>query len=377
MEDSPNGQNTTMKTSTLFKLGTKLPNYWLGRNLGLTKSLPTSLTVNVSYHCNSRCKTCRITSRIVKELSNEEWRKIFKNYNSEVFWLILSGGEPFLKKEIVEIARAGYKYLKPAVINIPTNGLLTNIIPGKVEEICKACPDSDIVINFSMDGVGHDHDRIRGVPGNFKKLMESYRAVKALKKKYKNLTIGIHSVISVFNFKKIPALCDYALSLEPDQYITEIAEERGELKTLGLNITPLLSEYKKAIDYVSKKVSEHKFKGLSKKTESLRISYYNLVKETLKKKTQIIPCYAGWASGQIGADGEVWSCCVRADNMGNLRSHHYNFSEVWWGKKAKEIRKSIKNKECYCPLASASYTNMLFSPKVAISVAKNFFKPKI
>jgi hypothetical protein len=45
--------------------------------------------------------------------------------------------------------------------------------------------------------------------------------------------------------------------------------------------------------------------------------------------------------------------------MLNLRSVDYDFKRVWFSKEADTIRASIKNKECHCPLANASYTNML------------------
>lgn len=114
-------------------------------------------------------------------------------------------------------------------------------------------------------------------------------------------------------------------------------------------------------------------KGLSRLTRSLRKNYYQLVKKILKKETQVIPCYAGFASAQISAEGEVWPCCVRADNMGNLRENDYNFQKIWLGENARKIRKSIKNKECWCPLASASYTNMLMHNSSLFRVIKNYF----
>ena len=45
--------------------------------------------------------------------------------------------------------------------------------------------------------------------------------------------------------------------------------------------------------------------------------------------------------------------------MLNLRSVDYDFKRVWFSKEADTIRASIKAKECHCPLANASYTNML------------------
>jgi hypothetical protein len=68
---------------------------------------------------------------------------------------------------------------------------------------------------------------------------------------------------------------------------------------------------------------------------------------------------AGVASAQIAPNGDVWTCCVRAQSMGNLREHDYDFGSVWRTGKGDALRRSIKAGECYCPLANAAYTNML------------------
>jgi hypothetical protein len=55
--------------------------------------------------------------------------------------------------------------------------------------------------------------------------------------------------------------------------------------------------------------------------------------------------------------------------MGNLREHNYDFGAVWRTGKAHQLRRSIKNRECYCPLANAAYTNMLTHGPTVIRVA--------
>ncbi|HZS76615.1 MAG TPA: SPASM domain-containing protein, partial [Ktedonobacteraceae bacterium] len=101
---------------------------------------------------------------------------------------------------------------------------------------------------------------------------------------------------------------------------------------------------------------------------------YDIVKKTLVEKRQVIPCLAGVASAQIAPNGDVWACCIRAESVGNLREHNYDFRSVWTTAEADEMRRSIKARECYCPLANASYTNMLCHvptlSSVALTVAK-------
>jgi MoaA/NifB/PqqE/SkfB family radical SAM enzyme len=151
----------------------------------------------------------------------------------------------------------------------------------------------------------------------------------------------------------------YAENSGADQFITEIAEPRVELDTVGLPITPDKAEYAAAIDRLVAHIEQRDFKGVAKITEAFRVEYYKFVKRVLDEEDQVLSCYAGWASAQIYSDGTVWPCCVRADDLGNLRDHHYDFASIWFGEKIKEVRKSIARKDCHCPLANAAYTTML------------------
>jgi MoaA/NifB/PqqE/SkfB family radical SAM enzyme len=291
------------------------------------------------------------------ELTLDEWNRVFQSLGKAPYWFTVSGGEPFMFRDLVPLIQSFYKHCEPGIINIPTNSLLYRTIPQMVEQICKSCPKAQVIINLSLDGVGEKHDKIRAVPGNFQKFELHYRALRELR--LPNLTIGIHSVISNFNVDDAPELFDYALGLNPDSYITEIAEQRVELDTIGLDITPSLDKYTRAIDQLIARLNTRQFQGISKVTETFRLRYYRLVKRTLAEETQVIPCYAGWASAQIYANGEVWPCCVRADKILNVRDVDYDFKRVWFSPEAKKIQTSIRNKECHCPLANASYTNML------------------
>jgi hypothetical protein len=90
---------------------------------------------------------------------------------------------------------------------------------------------------------------------------------------------------------------------------------------------------------------------------------------------------AGVASAQIAPNGDVWTCCIRAQSMGNLRDHGYDFGSVWRTGKADQLRRSIKAGECHCPLANAAYTNMLtHAPtvtKVATGVARSRVRARV
>jgi MoaA/NifB/PqqE/SkfB family radical SAM enzyme len=345
---------------SLTKVIPRIPALKATYRTGRVLSLPVNITVSGSYRCNSRCKTCNVWLLPNDDMTLEEWDRTFESLGRAPYWFTFSGGEPTLRKDLPDMVGSAYRHCRPGIINIPTNGIQQKIIPGSVERVLQVAPKSEVIINLSLDGVGLKHDEVRGVRNNWDRAMVTYAALKELQKDYGHLTLGIHTVISNYNVDSFPDLCEYIQrELKPDSYITEIAEERVELDTVGLGITPTAEKYTVAIDALLERMREERLNGVAEVAQAFRRRYYELVKRTLREQRQVIPCMAGVASAQIAPNGDVWTCCVRAESMGNLREHGYDFGSVWRTGKAKQLRRSIKNRECYCPLANAAYTNML------------------
>jgi MoaA/NifB/PqqE/SkfB family radical SAM enzyme len=345
---------------------------------GRVLTLPVNITVSVSYRCNSRCKTCNIWLLPNDDLVLAEWDRVFESLGDAPYWFTFSGGEPTLRKDLPEMVESAYRHCAPGIINIPTNGIQDKVIPPRIERVLQLAPKSEVIINLSIDGVGMKHNEIRGVQNNWSRAMSTYTALKELKKRYKNLTLGVHTVISTFNVDSFSELCEFVRrELKPDSYITEIAEERVELDTVGLGITPTVEQYSVSIDTLLESMREKKLNGVAAVTQAFRRQYYEIVKQTLREHRQIIPCMAGVASAQIAPNGDVWTCCVRAQSMGNLREHNYDFGSVWRTNKAGELRRSIKAGECYCPLANAAYTNMLTHGRTVMKVAADVARSRV
>jgi MoaA/NifB/PqqE/SkfB family radical SAM enzyme len=337
---------------------------------GRVLMLPVNITVSVSYRCNSRCKTCNVWLLPNDDLTLEEWDRVFESLGKAPYWFTFSGGEPTLRSDLPDMVASAYRHCQPGIINIPTNGIQDKIVPDRIERVLQATPKSEVIINLSLDGVGLKHNEIRGVRNNWARAMSTYTALMKLKALYKNLTVGVHCVISNFNVDSFRELCEFVQrELKPDSFITEIAEERVELDTVGLGITPTVEKYTVAIDTLLESMRDKQLTGIAEVTQAFRRQYYEMVKKTLREQRQVIPCMAGVASAQIAPNGDVWTCCVRAQSMGNLREHNYDFGSVWRTAKAKELRRSIKARECYCPLANAAYTNMLIHAPTVMKVS--------
>ena len=357
----------------MLELLPKLPLYWSFYRFGWPKMLPFSLVISVSFRCNSKCRTCDVWRKPNDDMSVDEWRQVFAHLGHAPFYLTFTGGEPFLRADFHELVIAGAEFCRPGVITIPTNGLLTRRILDQVGQICAAAPDTQVGINLSLDGIGPEHDEIRRVPGNWDRAMETWQGLKALQAQHQNLVLSVHTVVSKFNTGRIRDIVEGLASLEPDSYITEVAEERVELDTVGWDITPGADEYAPIADYLSARARAVPATGLARFTQAFRAQYYQLAKRVLYEQTQVIPCQAGWASGHIAPNGDVWTCCIRAEPVGNVRQTGYDLRPIWFERAGdlRRLRQSIAAKECACPMANASYANMLLHAPTVIRVARS------
>lgn len=356
--------------------------YRLAR-MGIAKPpLPINLTLSVTNKCQSRCKTCSIwrlykshPARAKDELSLEELERIFSSMG-EVYFFNVSGGEPFLRSDLPQIIAAACRHLRPAVIHVPTNALAPGLIEEKVQEILEIIrlggrPPA-FTIKPSLDGVGQVHDQIRGVDGNFDKLLDTLARLKRLKEKYPNLEIGVGTIISKYNLSHVRSTAAYAANLGLDSYISEIAEERTELFNIGNEITPSPEEYAQAIDDFNIGLKNGRIVGgeISHMTLAVRQVYYRYAIRILREKRQVLPCYAGIANVHISPYGDVWPCCVLgyAKSMGNLREFDYDFMSIWHSSRAQSVREYITRGNCYCPLANQAYSNILCNIGALFSV---------
>jgi len=339
------------------------------RLLGRPRVLPMNLTISVTNKCNFKCKTCNIAMKKDDELSLQEWQRVFQKYGKRIFWATFSGGEPFLRNDLAEIVCSFYDSCRPKIINIPTNGYFSNVIPRVTESIARRCVGSQIILNISLDDIEEKHDSIRGMPGSYRNVLTSFRSLKSMK--LANVSIGFHTVISRFNVQRIPQIYAHVRTLDPDSYVAEIAEERVELNTIGSDISPDNSLYSDAADFLISNLKFSHFNRVGKITRAFRKEYYTMTKKVLTDHRQIIPCYSGFASAQIAPTGDVWFCCIKADSIGNLRDVDYEFKRIWRSEKAHELRKRIKHGECFCPLANVSYTNIIHNIPALAKVAGN------
>jgi len=355
-------------------------NFNMAYHFQVGKPLPDNITISITRACQSACLTCdcgfdtrKGLVKINEELSLDEWLQIIDNIDWKLAFLTISGGEPSMSRNLEAVALAFAEQTRPDFVTIPTNALTPDLVLSKVEHILDKSPSqTKWHINVSVDGIGEVHDHVRGVKGNFEKCLKTIDGLITLRSRYPNLRVGVHTVVSTYTVNTIEDTVNYFKKFPLDNQISEIAEERVELGTIGRPITPF-QNYASVIPFLKQALGDREEGSIRR---SLRRSYYDMVGKWVQEPNrQHVPCTAGVASCHITEKGDLTCCCVRwvaRGLIGNLREANYDIKRLWFTEQAKKIRRSIKNQECACPLASAAYSSMLMSPRTLLKIAKDY-----
>jgi len=329
-----------------------------------------------TYKCNSKCKACNIWRAYIKnpdeenkELTLEEYKKIFRTIGSS-YWATVGGGEPFLREDIDKIIISLYEIARPKIINIPSNGSLPDITYSKIKNILKNCEDLKLILNLSLDHIGVKNDNIRGLNGSFELFKDTINKLKKIKNN--NFTLGIHTVVSKYNYKEFEQIYDYIKKFfNPDSYIIENAQIRREFMNNGAYISPDKKDLLRTLNFFISRLKRDRYKKLGRLVKAFRLNYYSSIKQFIQTGQMPYKCYAGFSSCQINPYGDVWVCAIKNYLMGNLRQKNYNFRKLWISQKAEAVREKMKSANCSCTLANTSYTNMLMDTKMKFKILWN------
>ncbi|KKQ78664.1 MAG: Radical SAM domain protein [Parcubacteria group bacterium GW2011_GWC2_38_7] len=131
------------KTDDIIKLSLDYLNKEYSKDINMK---PEELHVELTHLCNSKCITCDIwdihkrTGKSVKdEISLDDIKKLLSGSNAlkGIKTVVLSGGEPFLRPDFVDICFAIKDTLPQASLGILTNGINTEVIVSKMKQILK------------------------------------------------------------------------------------------------------------------------------------------------------------------------------------------------------------------------------------------------
>lgn len=283
---------------------------------------------NITWRCNLNCLHCYVPTNIGNsvELHTEDvFQVISELVDMKIPLLILSGGEPLLRPDILDIIKfASECGLR---VGLSTNGTLIN--RNMVRRLAEA---GVAYIGISLDGASrYTHDYIRGVKGAYERALNGIRNCL----KY-NIKTGIRTIISKRTINEIPQIIDIATRLgvsrlcfyhivptgRGKEYISENISNEERVKLIAfLCEVASLYDATEILTVCNPADGVYVYKYAAERDEELSKIIYKLLKASGG-------CSAGTKICCIGPDGSVYPCQFMNEYpVGNILKS--SLKEIW------------------------------------------------
>lgn len=312
---------------------------------------------NITRRCNLKCVHCYAHAKDIpfeNELSTQEGKGLIDDlaqFGSPV--LLLSGGEPLVRKDLPELAAYAVEKGMRAVIS--TNGtLITPAIAATLKEIGLS------YVGISLDGLEPVNDRFRGVKGAFAKAIQGIENCQAA-----GIKVGLRFTVNKANVTEIPGIFDLLEEMEIPRvcfYHLVYAGRGSKLVEDDLSH----EETRAAVDLIMDRTRDLHDRGKPK--EVLTVDnhadgpylYLRLLKDDPERAKQVLELLemnegnnSGRGIGCVSWDGEVYADQFwRHKSFGNIRNRP--FSKIWTDPEdelliqLKEKKKHVKGKCASC-----------------------------
>lgn len=291
---------------------------------------PKWIAWEITRRCNLKCVHCRSSSELeAKEhpdFTLDEGKKILDDiasYASPV--IVLSGGEPLLRKDVFEIARYGTGL--GFRMCLATNGTLVT------EEVCRQLKDAGIrMVSLSLDGAkAETHDDFRNQKGAFAGTM---KAIELFNKH--EIPFLVNSSFTVRNQKEIPEIYKLVKSLGATAWYMFMIVPTGRGEDIMEELIPekLYDEILEWHYQVEKEENELLMRP------TCAPHYYRIVRQKAKQEGDTFKrrnlkfstggskgCLAGQLICLIDVDGEILPCSYFPKSAGNVKTTP--FREIW------------------------------------------------
>jgi MoaA/NifB/PqqE/SkfB family radical SAM enzyme len=276
------------------------------------------------------------------ELTLQEIQEFAQN-NNFFKWIEITGGEPFLRSDVVDIVRAFNENCRDLyIVTMPTNSLCNaSMVLSKIEEILElGIPKLSITV--SLDGYRELHDKIRGVPGNFDRAMVIFKGLKEMQRRYKNLFMVFGYTMSKFNQGQFEKTFEEVRKEIPDVTYNDFHLNLGQVSDIYYSNTSL--DLKAAREVVASEIEDmirkRKFKiGAIPAIEGVflkRLVDYASTGQTPIKSRSLD------ASLFMDSYGNVFPSIMWGRKIGSIRESGYSLEPIWHSKDADEVRGLIK-----------------------------------
>jgi MoaA/NifB/PqqE/SkfB family radical SAM enzyme len=176
---------------------------------------PEFLWLEATDSCGSRCAFCDIWKKPSTRhpLSPSEIEAVLRDpIFRRLRVVIVSGGEPTVRKDLEQILAAVHRAVPTAYIVLSSSAML----PDRLLAVVRATLDQgiDLEVGVSLDGIGPRHDQARGIPGLFEKVDRTLRELAGMKRLHpRRLSAKVGFVVSDLTADQLEAVRDYATGL--------------------------------------------------------------------------------------------------------------------------------------------------------------------
>jgi len=302
----------------------------------------------ITYACDSRCRTCNIWKIQSKEheLSLDEIRSTFRDnqeFLSEVRYIQITGGEPFLRADLHKIISAIRTYLPKCTFWIPTNGLNPELIKQVARQILDVLDGNGLGVSVSLDGIGATHDKLRGVAGSYSNAVETLEKLAHMRKEYPKFNLTVGMTLTPDNIRELPEVFQIARRHEAEFSFRPVnfsdiyyRNPEGNFKLNGV-----INDLTRSIEPIKRDVVKRR--GILSSVTTLR--YMEGVLDYVRSsRVENFPCTAGSASMFIDPSGNVYPCIIMNKKLGNIRDKPLR--DMWISHEAEESRRLIREGKC-------------------------------
>jgi len=327
------------------------------------------VNLSVTHACNYRCKTCNIWRKYLEnpelrdqELTLSEYTEFFRS-NREIIWLSLTGGEPFLRRDLTDIMISAIGNIdKLRVINVATNGSLPQRIEKSLSDVLHSVKKPlYISVEISLDGKEPIHNEIRGVKDAYKRSLETFRRLRRLKEEAEAefFDVKFEYTMSKYNSgmlkETIEELTDKEGSLGLDDFIITFAHKSFFYDNLKNDVTSETNITIKEVSWFLKNYPKRDiFDRIARSYLKMSMRYFG---ENWRP-----PCVAGEHSCFINPYGDVYPCITMNYRLGNLKSDGFSLQKILSNKKSQEFRRKIRETCVTCWTSCEAYPTIIFKP---------------
>jgi AdoMet-dependent heme synthase len=285
---------------------------------------PYLVALNLTKRCNLKCEHCYLDATTKMggghdELTTEECFRLIDQIAqvNAGSLLVITGGEPLVRPDILEIARHAVEQRFMVVFG--TNGMLID------DKMAKAMVDIGVMgVGISIDSLDSaTHNAFRGLPGAWEGAMAGIEACKR-----NGLQFQVHFSAQPMNYKELPAVIDWShdLGAKVLNVFFMVCTGRGEELT---DITP--SQYEEVLSYLVE--SQDKYQDMLVRARCAphfkRLAYEKDPNSPITKAQGYMGggCLAGTNYARVTPNGDLTPCPYMPLSAGNIRQT--SFVDLW------------------------------------------------